>query len=85
MKDLRAKAQILQRIKRAQQGNFGEYRVLGDGISEMKINIGQGYRIYYARQANTIYLLLLGGNKSTQNADIQAAKKYWQNIQKENL
>lgn len=62
LKDLRAKAQILQRIKRAQQGNFGEYRVLGDGISEMKINIGQGYRIYYARQANTIYLLLLGGN-----------------------
>lgn len=85
LKDLRAKAQILQRIKRAQQGHFGDYRVLGDGICEMKIDIGQGYRVYYARQGNTLYLLLLGGDKSSQRADIQAAKQYWQSIQQENL
>lgn len=78
--DLKARAAIYVRIKRAEQGNFGEFKVLDDGVSEMKIDVGQGYRVYYAREGRTVYLLLCGGNKSTQNADIKRARAMWKAI-----
>lgn len=80
LKDFRAKAQILKRIKRAEQGNFGDIKTLGDGVWEMKIDIGAVYRVYYAQQGQTLYLLLIGGDKSSQQKDIKTAKQYWQNI-----
>jgi probable addiction module killer protein len=80
LKDIRAKAHILKRIKRAEQGNFGEYKSVGAGVYEMKADIGKGYRVYYAQQGQLIYLLLSGGDKSTQQTDIQNAKQQWQRI-----
>lgn len=78
-----AKAKIITRIKRATLGNFGDYKSLGDGINEMRIDTGKGYRVYFAQQDKIIYLLLLGGDKSTQSKDIKAAKKMWKMIKKD--
>jgi len=71
------RATIDARIERLKQGNFGNYRSLGDGVSELKIDTGPGYRIYYGRQGNMLVILLCGGTKRTQKADIKTAKKYW--------
>jgi putative addiction module killer protein len=81
--DLKARAAVYLRIKRAEMGNFGEYKVLEDGISEMKVDVGQGYRVYFAREGRVVYLLLCGGNKSTQKADIKRAKTMWKAIQEQ--
>lgn len=83
LSDPRAKAKIITRIKRATSGNFGDYKSLGDGINEMRIDTGKGYRVYFAQQDKIVYLLLSGGDKSTQSRDIRAAKKMWEVIKKE--
>lgn len=83
LSDKRAKAKIIARIRRATLGNFGDYKVLGNGVNELKIDSGKGYRIYYARQDKTVYLLLLGGDKSTQSKDIKIAKELWEKINKD--
>lgn len=57
----------------AQLGNFGEYRVLEEGVCELKIDFGPGYRVYYVRRGEVVYLLLCGGDKSTQKKDIKRA------------
>lgn len=80
--DLTAKAKVLARIKRAELGNFGDAEPVGEGVSEMRIDFGPGYRVYYAREGRVIFLLLNGGDKSTQKADIKRAKALWAAIQK---
>ncbi|PTB19718.1 hypothetical protein C9I57_14945 [Trinickia symbiotica] len=80
LRDLRARAAIYLRIRRAEAGNFGEYKVLRDGVSEMKIDVGQGYRVYFARDGRKTYLLLCGGDKTTQPADIKQAVRLWKAI-----
>lgn len=65
------------RLDRAKLGNFGNTRSLGDGVNEIKINFGPGYRIYYAIDGKNIILLLLGGDKSTQAKDITRSKEFW--------
>ncbi len=77
LKDRRAYGTIVQRIDSARYGNFGKTRYLRDGVSEMKIDYGPGYRVYYAREERTIYLLLIGGEKSTQDSDIEKAIALW--------
>jgi putative addiction module killer protein len=77
LKDLTGKAKILVRIKRAEAGNFGVVEPVGEGVYEMKIDFGPGYRVYYAREGSVTYLLLLGGDKSTQANDIKSAKNLW--------
>ena len=72
-----ARASVLRRIQRAESGNFGDHRYLEDGISEMRINYGPGYRLYYAQDEATVYLLLIGGDKRTQSRDIERAKAIW--------
>ncbi|RQO33464.1 addiction module antitoxin RelB [Herminiimonas sp. KBW02] len=83
LKDLIARAKILARIDRVKCGNFGDSEPVGDGISEMKIDFGPGYRVYYVREGRVVYLLLNGGDKTSQKADIKRAKVMWEEIQKE--
>jgi putative addiction module killer protein len=73
--DLKARARILARIEGARLGNFGDSEPVGDGVSEMRIDFGPGYRVYYMREGAVLYLLLCGGDKSTQQADIAQARK----------
>ena len=73
LKDLRAKFSIIARIRRAELGNLGDCKPVGEGVSEMRVHVGAGYRVYFMQDGDCVYLLLLGGNKSTQQADIAAA------------
>ena len=75
-------ARISARLNRLKLGNFGIAKSLGDGVSELKIDYGPGYRLYYAMNGKTVVLLLLGGDKSTQKQDIKVAKSYWKRQQK---
>jgi len=71
--DKAGRARILQRIRSAEAGSFGDCARLGEGVIEMRIHIGPGYRIYFTRRGATVYLLLLGGDKSSQRRDIKRA------------
>ena len=73
LKDKRAKARIDIRIKRVLMGNFGDAEPVGNSVSELRIDYGAGYRIYFAKQGNIIVILLCGGDKSTQSKDIKKA------------
>jgi len=75
LRDERAKAKIAARIDRIAFGNFGDVKPVGEGISELRIQYGQGYRVYFTKIANNIIILLCGGDKSTQQNDIKEAKK----------
>lgn len=74
IRDKAVLARIAVRLLRLQLGNPGDHRFLGDGVSELKIDHGPGYRIYYARRGDVLILLLGGGDKSTQASDIERAK-----------
>ena len=76
-----AKRIILKRLDRVALGNFGDSKFLGEGVYEMRIDFGPGYRVYYALDGKTIVLLLSGGDKSTQVKDIKQAKEYWNEYQ----
>jgi putative addiction module killer protein len=82
LKDARAKARILSRIDLAELGNFGDCAPVGEGISEMRIHYGPGFRLYYSRQDEIVYLLLLGGDKRTQKRDIERAIDMMRDIRK---
>ena len=83
LKDLRAKAKILFRIQRIENdGHFGDFESVGDGILELKINYAKGYRIYFNEKDGKIIILLIGGDKSTQQKDIEKAKAIWKNLKK---
>lgn len=73
--DPKAKARILARLRAAMLGNFGDSEPVGEGISEMRIHIGAGYRVYYIRTGKAVYVLLTGGNKASQKKDIAQAKR----------
>ncbi|MCI5114550.1 MAG: type II toxin-antitoxin system RelE/ParE family toxin [Candidatus Electrothrix sp. AW1] len=75
LKDRRAKARIQARIDRLEMGNFGDVAPVGEGVSELRIFYGPGYRVYFIQQGSVVLILLSGGDKSTQNADITRAKK----------
>ena len=78
LKDKTIKARVAERLNRLLNGNFGEYKEIDYEISELKLKIGAGYRIYYSEINDIVVLLLCGGDKSTQNKDIKKAKKYLQ-------
>ena len=73
--DMRAQALITARVERLALGNPGNVKSLGDGVSELKINFGPGYRVYFTRTGKTVVLLLCGGDKSSQAKDIRRAKQ----------
>ena len=72
--DAKGKARIIARLRSATFGNFGDCEPVGGGVSEMRVHIGPGYRVYFMRAERTAYLLLTGGDKSTQSKDIARAK-----------
>ncbi len=74
LRDRRARERIVARLLRLQLGQFGDVKTVGDGISELRIDYGPGYRIYFKQQGLELILLLIGGDKSTQARDISRAK-----------
>lgn len=75
LRDKQAKTRIQSRIDRAEDGNFGDCQPVGEGVSEMRIHVGVGYRVYFKQIGLEWVILLAGGNKSTQQTDIKAALK----------
>ena len=73
LSDVRAKARITARIRRAEEGNLGDCAPVGEGVSEMRIHYGPGYRVYFAQRGLELVILLAGGDKSTQGKDIKIA------------
>ena len=80
LKDRTGRARILVRVDRLIGGNPGQHRNLTDGVSELKIDVGPGYRVYYTLRGTRLLLLLLGGDKSTQDEDIEAAIRLAKNF-----
>lgn len=75
LKDQRAVARVDVRLRRLALGNMGDVKSLGDGVSEIRIDYGPGYRLYFTKQGDRIVVLLCGGDKKRQSADIERAKK----------
>ena len=81
LKDRAGRARILLRVERLIEGNPGQHRALTDGVAELKIDFGPGYRVYYTQRGTRLLLLLAGGDKSTQQKDIQLAIRLAKNFQ----
>jgi putative addiction module killer protein len=81
LKDFRAKAKVLFRIQKLETDeHFGDCKPVGNGISEMRINYAKGYRVYFKEKDDKLVILLIGGDKSTQQSDIEKANKIWNKI-----
>ena len=83
LRDSQAKIAVVRRVARVELGNFGDHKFCRDGVWELRIDVGPGYRVYYAIAGKVIVLLLCGGDKRTQGADIKRACVYWQDWRKE--
>ena len=75
--DRQARARVIVRVQRMAAGNFGDCKPIAEGIWELRIDYGPGYRVYYARAGEKLLLLLIGGDKRKQQADIDTALAYW--------
>jgi putative addiction module killer protein len=84
LKDRQAVARIVLRVSRMAGGNFGDVKPVGQGVWEARIDHGPGYRVYFSQSGNRVVLLLLGGNKKTQQTDITKAQAFWVDWQKRN-
>jgi putative addiction module killer protein len=84
LSDRVGRARIISRIRAAEAGNFGDCEPVGEGVSEMRIHVGPGYRLYYMRRGEVVYLLLLGGDKSSQKRDIKRALEMARTLREEN-
>jgi putative addiction module killer protein len=78
--DIRARARILVRIERLAAGNHGDVEPVGEGVSELRIDYGPGYRVYYKKQGRTVIILLAGGDKHSQAKDIKATLRLARNL-----
>jgi len=78
VRDMRARVAILRRLERMKVGNFGDHKFCRDGVWELRIDTGPGYRVYYAQAGQTLVLLLCGADKRSQRSDIERASAYWQ-------
>ncbi|MDR0634830.1 MAG: type II toxin-antitoxin system RelE/ParE family toxin [Azoarcus sp.] len=82
LRDGKAKVAIIRRVARIEQGNFGDHKFCRDGVWELRIDAGPGYRVYYALSGQRLVLLLCCGDKRTQDTDIDRAVDYWQDWQR---
>ena len=83
LRDERAKARIVSRIDRLRLGNLGDVKPVGEGVSELRIFYGPGYRVYFIRRGDALVVLLCGGDKSTQDRDVEAAKALARDLEQE--
>ena len=80
LRDARARARVLVRIERLAAGNPGDVRPVGEGVSELRIDYGSGYRVYFKQEGRLIVVLLAGGDKRTQSRDIETALRLARNL-----
>jgi putative addiction module killer protein len=80
LRDIRARARVLARIERLAAGNPGDVKPVGEGVSELRIDYGPGYRVYFTMRGRTVIILLAGGDKSTQATDIRRALRLARNL-----
>lgn len=80
LRDIRARARVQARIERLAAGNAGDVKPVGEGVSELRIDYGPGYRVYFAKRGREVIILLAGGDKSTQTSDIKSALRLAQNL-----
>jgi putative addiction module killer protein len=83
MKDVRVRARIADRIDRLAGGNPGDVGPVGEGVSELRLHFGAGYRVYYAQRGEVLIMLLCGGDKSTQRRDVETAKRLARDLEDE--
>lgn len=81
LRDPVTRRRILKRLFRVEQGNYGDYKSVGDGVFELRFFFGAGYRVYFGEDGNTIVVLLLGGDKRSQKRDVKQAKLFWEHYQ----
>jgi putative addiction module killer protein len=81
LRDPSSRRRILQRLRRLEQGNYGDAKPVGAGVIELRFFFGAGYRVYFGEDGDTLVVLLCGGDKSSQTHDIQQAQVYWQEYQ----
>lgn len=84
LRDARARAQIEIRLRRVSAGNFGDCKPVGEGVSELRVDLGSGYRVYFGKHGYALVILLCGGDKASQQADITRAKAYWADWKRRN-
>jgi putative addiction module killer protein len=82
LKNATARISVIRRVTHIEQGNFGDHKFCRDGVCELRIDTGAGYRVYYAIAGKQVVLLLCGGDKRTRDADIRQACEYWQDWQR---
>lgn len=85
IRDIETQARIRARLERVEDGNLGDCQSVGEGVFELRIHSGAGYRIYFGQIGNRLILLLCGGDKSSQRRDVEQAKTYWLEYKREHL
>lgn len=83
LKDVRGRVRIAAQLRRIEAGNLGDWKTVGGGVSEMRVDFGPGYRLYFTRRQNIIIVMLAGGDKSTQARDIKRAQALLQQLELE--
>ena len=77
LRDRKVRARVMVRINRVRLGNFGDCKPVGGGVLELRMTFGPGYRVYLAREGQSVVLLLCGGDKGSQDRDIERARQHW--------
>lgn len=83
LRDRKAQLRIAARLRQAEAGNLGDWKPVGTGVAEMRVNFGPGYRLYFARKGSLVVVMLAGGDKSSQAADIRRAQRIFKQLESE--